>query len=92
MCIRDRLSIPFCYIWQVQKNWIGVPYNENKLLEYLKANRVYRPMRKVCIYLKHLLKAKKVNGTVKDIFGKDKSCPTWRFKENPNNFIISLAP
>ena len=64
----------------------------HKLREYLKANRDFRPMRKVCIDLKHLLKAKKLNGYVTNIFGKEKSCPTWRFKEDPKNFTITITP
>ena len=34
----------------------------------------------------------KINGKVKDTFGKDKSCPTWRFKEDRENFIITITP
>tara|TARA_R100001594_G_scaffold42066_1_gene74144 strand:+ start:855 stop:2513 length:1659 start_codon:yes stop_codon:yes gene_type:complete len=64
----------------------------HKLMEYLKANRDFRPIRKIAFDLKHLLKAEKINGKVKDTFGKDKSCPTWRFKEDRENFIITLAP
>ena len=63
-----------------------------KLMEYLKANRDFRPIRKIAFDLKHLLKAEKINGKVKDTFGKEKSCPTWHFKENPKNFVITLAP
>ena len=47
---------------------------------------------KLTFDLKHLLKAKKVNGYVKNIFGKEKSCPTWRFKEDPKNFTITVTP
>jgi len=87
--VKSHLLDGACYYNQETKE---MDIRIHKLLEYLKANRDFRPMRKVCIDLKHLLKAKKVNGTVKDIFGKDKSCPTWRFKENPKNFTITITP
>ena len=32
--IKKGLSIPFCYIGQIQKNWVGAPYNEKKILEF----------------------------------------------------------
>ena len=47
-----------------------------KLLEYLRANRDPRSTRKLTFDLKHVLKAEKINGTVKDAHGKYKSCPT----------------
>tara|TARA_R100001244_G_scaffold54538_1_gene47081 strand:- start:38 stop:568 length:531 start_codon:yes stop_codon:yes gene_type:complete len=64
----------------------------HKLMEYLKANRDFRPMKKVCFDLRHLLQATKVSGYVKNNFGKEKSCPTWRFKESRENFIVTLTP
>jgi hypothetical protein len=64
----------------------------NKLVDYLRATRDPRPLRKLAFDLKHILNAKKINGTVKDVFGKEKSCPTWRFTEDPKNFIITLTP
>ena len=64
----------------------------SKLMDYLKANRDFRPIRKIAFDLKHLLKAEKINGKVKNNFGKDKSCPTWRFKEDPENFTITVTP
>jgi hypothetical protein len=86
--VRSHLLDGACYYDQETKE---MDIKIHKLMEYLKANRDFRPMRKVCIDLRHLLKAKKVNGTVKDSFGKDKSCPTWRFKEDPKNFIITIT-
>jgi hypothetical protein len=61
-----------------------------KLLEYLRANRDPRSTRKLTFDLKHVLKADKINGTVKNVHGKYKSCPTWRFKEDRENFLITL--
>ena len=85
--VKSHLLDGACYYNQKTKE---MEIRIHKLMEYLKADRDVRPMRKVCFDLKHLLKAKKVNGTVKDIFGKDKSCPTWRFKEDRENFLITL--
>ena len=61
-----------------------------KLLSYLRANRDPRSIRKLTFDLKHILKAEKINGTVKNAVGKYKSCPTWRFKESRENFVITI--
>ena len=87
--VKSHLLDGACYYNQKTKE---MDIRIHKLMEYLKANRDFRPMRKVCIDLKHLLKAKKLNGYVTNIFGKEKSCPTWRFKEDPKNFTITITP
>ena len=87
--IKSDLLDGACYYNQETKE---MDIRIHKLMEYLKANRDFRPIRKIAFDLKHLLKAEKINGKVKDTFGKEKSCPTWRFKENPKNFVITLAP
>ena len=87
--IKSHLLDGACYYNQETKE---MDIRINKLMDYLKANRDIRPVRKLTFDLQHLIKAKKVNGTVKDVFGKDKSCPTWRFKEDPKNFIITMTP
>ena len=61
-----------------------------KLLSYLRANRDPRSIRKLTFDLKHILKAEKINGTVKNAVGKYKSCPTWRFKEKRENFVVTI--
>ena len=61
-----------------------------KLVSYLKTNRDFRPIRKLTFDLKHILNAEKINGKVKNAFGNEKSCPTWRFKEDRENFVITL--
>ena len=61
-----------------------------KLLSYLRANRDPRSIRKLTFDLKHILNAEKINGTVKNAVGKYKSCPTWRFKESRENFVITI--
>ena len=87
--VKSHLLDGACYYNQETKE---MDIRIHKLLEYLKANRDFRPVRKLCLDLKHILGAKKINGTVKNTFGKEKSCPTWRFKENSKNFVITLAP
>jgi len=61
-----------------------------KLLSYLRANRDPRSIRKLTFDLKHILKAEKINGTVKDALGTYKSCPTWRYKEDRANFVVTI--
>ena len=87
--VKSHLLDGACYWNQVTKEMdIRIP----KLLSYLKANRDFRTTRKLTFYLKHILNAEKINGTVKNNHGIYKSCPTWRFKENRENFIITLTP
>ena len=61
-----------------------------RLISYLKANRDPRTLRKLTFDLKHVLNAEKINGTVKNALGKYKSCPTWRFKEKRENFVVTI--
>ena len=60
------------------------------ILSYLKANRDLRSITKLTFDLKHVLKAEKIKGTVKNTHGKYKSCPTWRFKEARENFVVTI--
>jgi len=85
--VKSHLLDGACYYNQETKE---MEIRIHKLMDYLKANRDFRPVRKLTFDLKHLLKAKKVNGYVKNIFGKEKSCPTWRFKEDRENFIVTI--
>ena len=62
----------------------------SKLLSYLIAIRDRRSLNKLTFDLKHILKAEKVNGQVKNAHGKYKSCPTWRFKEDRENFVVTI--
>ena len=87
--VKSHLLDGACYYNQKTKE---MDIRIHKLMDYLKANRDFRPVRKLTFDLKHLLKAKKVNGYVTNIFGKEKSCPTWRFKEGRENFIITTTP
>ena len=85
--IKSDLHDGACYYNQKTKEMdIRLP----KLLSYLSANRDRRSIRKLTFDLKHILKAKKINGTVKNALGKLKSCPTWRFKEDRENFVVTI--
>jgi hypothetical protein len=85
--IKSDLLDGACYYNQKTKEMdIRLP----KLLSYLSANRDRRSIRKLTFDLKHILKAKKINGTVKNALGKLKSCPTWRFKEDRENFVVTI--
>jgi len=87
--VKSDLLDGACYYSQETKE---MEIRIHKLMDYLKANRDLRPVRKLTFDLKHLLKAKKVNGYVTNKLGKEKSCPTWRFKEDRENFIITVTP
>jgi hypothetical protein len=87
--VRSDLLDGACYYNEETKE---MDIRLHKLMEYLKANRDFRPMKKVCFDLKKLLKARKVQGSVKNSFGKEKSCPTWRYEEDRENFIITVTP
>ena len=85
--IKSDLLDGACYYNQKTKEMdIRLP----KLLSYLRANRDPRSIRKLTFDLKHVLKAEKINGTVKNTHGKYKSCPTWRFKEARENFVVTI--
>ena len=87
--VKSHLLDGACYWNQATKEMDIRLY---KLLDYLRANRDFRPIRKLTFDLKHILNAEKINGTVKNNHGIYKSCPTWRFKEDRENFIITLTP
>ena len=40
--------------------------------------------------LKTILKGKKNNGHVKTKLGVEKSCPTWAYPEDPENFVLTI--
>ena len=40
--------------------------------------------------LKTILKGKKNNGKVKPKLGDEKSCPTWTYPEDPENFVLTI--
>ena len=86
---RAHLLDGACYYDEKTKE---VEIRIHRLMDYLKAIRDFRPMKKVCFDLRKMLNARKVQGTVRDKFGKEKSCPTWHFPEDRKNFIITETP
>ena len=88
---RSNLLDGACYYNQETKE---VEIRIHRLMEYLKAIRDFRTLKKVCFDLKKMLNARKMpGGTVKDKFGKKTSCPTWRFKglKNKEDFQITTT-
>jgi hypothetical protein len=86
---RSNLLDGACYYNQETKE---VEIRIHRLMEYLKAIRDFRSLKKVCFDLKKMLNARKVPGTVNDKLGKKTSCPTWRFPEKRENFkIITIS-
>ena len=86
---RSHLLDGACYYNQETKE---VEIRIHRLMDYLKAIRDFRTLKKVCFDLKKMLNARKMpGGTVKDKFGKKTSCPTWRFKglKNKEDFKIT---
>ena len=86
---RAHLLDGACYYDEKTKE---VEIRIHRLMDYLKAIRDFRPMKKVCFDLRKMLNARKAQGTVRDKFGKEKSCPTWHFPEDRKNFIITETP
>ena len=85
--IKSDLHDGACYYNQKTKE---MDIRLSKLLSYLSAIRDRRSLNKLTFDLKHILKAEKVNGQVKNAHGKYKSCPTWRFKEDRENFVVTI--
>ena len=85
--IKSDLHDGACYYNQKTKD---MDIRLSKLLSYLSAIRDRRSLNKLTFDLKHILKAEKVNGQVKNAHGKYKSCPTWRFKEDRENFVVTI--
>ena len=85
--IKSDLHDGACYYNQKTKE---MDIRLSKLLSYLSAIRDRRSLRKLTFDLKHILNAEKVNGQVKNALGKLKSCPTWRFKEDRENFVVTI--
>ena len=62
----------------------------NKLQQYLQAVRQPMNTTELTFKITKILKGKKNNGKVKTKLGQEKSCPTWEYTEEPENFVITL--
>ena len=60
-----------------------------RLMQYLQATHQPMNTNELTFKLKHILKASKNNGSVL-ILKEKKSCPTWAYPENPENFVLTL--
>jgi hypothetical protein len=62
----------------------------NKLQQYLQANRQPMHSRELTFKITKILNGRKNNGKVKDRLGQERSCPTWEYPEDRDNFIITF--
>jgi len=62
----------------------------NKLQQYLQAARQPMHSRELTFKITKILNGKKNNGKVLDRLGQEKSCPTWEYPEDKENFVITL--
>ena len=62
----------------------------NKLQQYLQAARQPMHSRELTFKITKILNGKKNNGKVFDRLGQEKSCPTWEYPEDKENFVITL--
>tara|TARA_R100000008_G_scaffold81699_1_gene65233 strand:+ start:670 stop:2337 length:1668 start_codon:yes stop_codon:yes gene_type:complete len=82
-----------CYYDQKKK---VVHLRLGRLQQYLQATRQSMSTAELTFKLKHILKAKKCNGKVlvlggeKEEVKEEKSCPTWMYPEDPENFVLTL--
>jgi hypothetical protein len=61
-----------------------------KLQQYLNATRQPMKSAELTFKLKTILEGKKNNGKVKPKLGDEKSCPTWTYPEDPENFVLTI--
>ena len=61
-----------------------------RLQQYLDAKRQPMKTAEITFKLRHILKGKKNNGKVKPKVGEERSCATWVYPEDPENFTITF--
>jgi len=62
----------------------------NKLQQYLQAVRQPMHSRELTFKITKVLNGRKNNGKVKNRLGQEKSCPTWEYPEDRDNFVITF--
>ena len=62
----------------------------NKLQQYLQAVRQPMHSRELTFKITKILNGRKNNGKVKDRLGQERSCPTWEYPEDRDNFVITF--
>jgi hypothetical protein len=76
-----------CYYDQKKKL---MHIRRERLQQYLEAKRQPMKTAEITFKLRHILKGKKNNGKVKPKLGAERSCPTWTYPENPENFTLTI--
>jgi len=61
-----------------------------RLQQYLEAKRQPMKTAEITFRLTKILKGKKNNGYVKTKLGIEKSCPTWTYPEDRENFTLTF--
>jgi len=61
-----------------------------KLQQYLNATRQPMKSAELTFKIAKILKGKKNNGKVKPKLGDERSCPTWTYPEDPENFVLTI--
>ena len=75
-----------CY---VNEKTSELDFRISDFMNYLRSIKIQRKLKEVTFDLKHILNATKKNGDViNPITGKKKSCPTWRFKSDPDQYQV----
>ena len=61
-----------------------------RLYQYLNAIRQPMKAREIAFKIKTILKGKKSKSKIKNKLGKEKSCPTWFYPEEPEHFTLTI--
>jgi len=75
-----------CY---VNEKTYELDFRISDFMNYLRSIKIQRKLKEITFDLRHILNATKKNGDViNPITGKKKSCPTWRFKSDPDQYQV----
>ena len=75
-----------CYV--NEKTW-ELDFRISDFMNYLRSIKSNKKLKEVTFDLRHVLNATKKNGDViNPITDKKKSCPTWRFKSDPDQYQV----
>ena len=83
---QDALLDGGCYVDQKTHD---LHFKLNRLVEYFRSQKDNTSVKKICFNLKHIMKAKKLNGKVyNDVTKKEVSCPTWHFISDTEQYSV----
>ena len=75
-----------CY---VNEKTHDLQFRLNRLVEYFRSQKDNTSVKKICFNLKHIMKAKKLNGKVyNSVTKKEVSCPTWHFIAETEQYSV----